>query len=299
MKKGVCAAIALVLLITVFPFRAMAEPEEKWITVPFFSAGMWEMKWEFPYSDRYFLEPSEEFSRDIAKASLGLTVSAFREGGTSTVPNQYEVYLKEAGFSDIHAFGYDQPTSPHTLAGVIASRKIGDFTLIAASPCGQGYQKEWGGNLDLGVGERHAGFEEAAQIMEKEILSYIEEHDLTGRLKLWISSFSRGSAVSNLTAADMIESGRFEDVYAYLYAVPRTTTNEIMYPSIFNICGSYDPVTQIPLQSWGYYRCTASSCWDWRPLLRFPCSQAETKITGLTMLTGESLPCKDSHGLIE
>ena len=245
--------LVTILLVLAIPFRAKAA-EEIMITVPFYSAGMWDMEWEFPYSDDYFLGSSDDFSRDLAKASLGLTISAFREGGKSDIPNQYETYLGAAGFTDIYAFGYDKPTSTETLSGVIASKKIGDFTLIAVSPCGQGYGKEWGSNFYLGDGERHAGFDQGARILENEIDSYIEAHHLNGKLKIWISSFSRGSAVSNLAAADLTASGRFEDVYAYLYAVPRTTKNEVSYANIINICGAYDPVTQIPLESWGYDR---------------------------------------------
>ena len=256
--KIIIGFLIVTVLLSVCPFVSRAEEtsavDDVMITVPFFSAGMWEMKWDFPYSDSYFLLPDQEFSRDIAKASLGLTVSAFREGGTSTVSNQYETYLGEAGFQDIYAFGYDKPTTPETLSGVIASKKIGDFTLIAASPCGQGYEKEWGGNLEIGNGIRHAGFDKGALILEREIRSYIEEHKLTGKLKLWISSFSRGSAVANLAAADLIEEGIFDNVYAYLYAVPRTTKDAKSYANIINICGANDPVTQIPLESWGYSR---------------------------------------------
>ena len=39
------------------------------------------LNWEFPYADDYFRQPSDEFSRELAKASLGLMVSAFRNNG--------------------------------------------------------------------------------------------------------------------------------------------------------------------------------------------------------------------------
>ena len=65
---------------------------------------------------------------------------------------------------------------------------------------------------------------------------------------------SRAGAVANIAAADYIESGEYEDVYAYLFGVPRTTKEPVAYPGIFNICRQYDPVASIPLQSWGYER---------------------------------------------
>ena len=226
--------------------------EEILIEVPFDSLGNL-YSWEFPYSDAYFSASSAQFQTSLAQASIGLAISAFRNDDKD-LENQYRTYLEGAGFTDIFAFGYDAETGEDTLSGVIAMKKIGDVTLIAASPCGQGYKKEWAGNLKVGNGERHEGFNQAAQIMEGHLLQYIEEHQITGEMKLWITGFSRASAVANLTAADMIESGRFSDVFAYLFGVPRTTKAPVKYSGIFNICGGFDHVPLFPLEQWGFAR---------------------------------------------
>ena len=251
------AGLAILVLFVAVPLdgQAAETSDAQSIQVSFHSAFGPIYEWDFPYSDSMFEASSEDFSNELAKASLGLAVSAFRKE-VEELDDQYETYLKAAGFTDIYAFGYDEETSWNTLSGVIASKKIGDYTLIAAAPAGQGYKNEWAGNMEVGDEERHVGFNKAAIIMEDKIAFYIEEHHLDGKLKLWLTGFSRASAVSNLTAADMIDSGLFEDVYAYLFAVPRTTRDPYfyMYKGIYNICGTYDPVTQIPLQSWGYVR---------------------------------------------
>ena len=210
-------------------------------------------EWDFPYSDDFFRRPSEEFSIETARASMGLTVSAFRNHG-ELIEDQYETYLEAAGFTDICAYGYDKEPDVDTVSVVIGHKQIDDFVLIAAAPCGQGYGKEWGGNLEVGDEERHVGFNKGARIVEEQIEEYIRIHNLDGKKKIWISGFSRAAAISNLTAADMIESGQFEDVYAYLFGVPRTTKAPIPYKGIYNICGIYDPVPQIPMESWGYER---------------------------------------------
>ena len=224
---------------------------EKEITVTFCIYPGHIYDYSFPYTDDFFRTPSVYFSKQFAQASIGLAVSAFRDEGMLT--EQYETYLAEAGFSDIYAFGYDQPTSPETLSGVLAHKKIDDFTLIACAPCGQGYEKEWGGNLTLGYGERHEGFNTGAMILEEQLASYRQTHNISGKIKIWITGFSR-SGVGNLTAADLIESGEYEDVYAYLFGVPRTTKNAVAYEGIYNICGQYDPITSVPCQGWGYER---------------------------------------------
>ena len=229
-----------------------AKADTTMITVPFITGSVINV-WDFPYSDEYFKNSGAGYDPELTKASLGLAISAFRNDGKD-LDNQYETYLSGAGFTDIHAFGYDKETAKDTLSGVIAHKQIGDFTLIAAAGCGQGYKNEWAGNLMVGIGERHEGFRLAADILEGQIWDYIEEHQITGKIKLWLGGFSRAAAVANLTAADMIESGKFDQVYAYLFGTPRTTKNPVEYQGIYNICGAFDPVPDFPLETWGFGR---------------------------------------------
>ena len=225
----------------------------KMIRVPFPGVSEKATEWKFPYSDGFFSIPSDEFSVATARGSMGLTVSAFRST-KGTVDLQYRTYLREAGFTNIYAFGYDSPTSVDSLSGVIGMKRIGDFTVIAASACGQGYGNEWASNMKVGNGSRHEGFSKAAALFSKYLQQYIADNGIEGKKKLWITGFSRASAVGNILAADMIASGEYEDVYAYLFGVPRTTKEPVKYKGIYNICGQYDPVPSVPLQTWGYER---------------------------------------------
>ena len=225
----------------------------KMIKVPFPGVDEKVNEWKFPYSDGFFSIPSDEFSITTARGSMGLTVSAFRSTKGS-VSLQYETYLGNAGFTNIYAFGYDSPTSVDSLSGVIGMKQIGDFTVIAAAACGQGYGNEWASNMKVGNGTRHEGFSKAAGLFNDYLQQYITDNGIEGKKKLWLTGFSRSSAVANILAADMIESGEFEDVYAYLFGVPRTTNEPVRYKGIYNICGQYDPVPFVPLQNWGYER---------------------------------------------
>ena len=209
--------------------------------------------YEFPYSDSFFRSGSDKFSIWNARGSLALALSAFRSS-TGVADPEYKTYLKGAGFRNLYAFGYDKPTEKDSLSGVIGMKEIDGFTVIAAVTCGQGYGAEWAGNLTVGDSERHEGFSTAAEKLESYIAQYIEENSIQGRKKLWLNGMSRAGAIANLTAADAVESGEYEDVYAYLFGVPRTTKAPIAYSGIYNICGQYDPVAQTPFQSWGYER---------------------------------------------
>ena len=209
------------------------------------------IEWDFPYSDSFFSLSPEEFSITMARASMGLTASAFR---SPKMPFQYEAYLREAGFTGITGFGYDRAPSEDSLSGVIGMKRVGGCTVIAAAACGQGYGNEWASNFKVGGGDRHEGFDAAARLFEEHLAQYLKEQGIEGSKKLWVSGFSRASAVGNILAADMIESGEFDTVYAYLFGVPRTTRQPVRYPGIYNICGQFDPVPSVPLQTWGYER---------------------------------------------
>ena len=50
--------------------------------------------------------------------------------------------------------------------------------------------------------------------LERELDRFISENNISGKIKLWITGFSRAAAVGNITAADMVMSGRFDAVYA-------------------------------------------------------------------------------------
>lgn len=221
------------------------------IRLPFPDMSDEVIEWDFPYSDGFFSMPPEEFSITMARASLGLTLSAFRSPGLSY---QYETYLRGAGFTGITGFGYDRAPSEDSLSGVIGMKRVGSCTVIAAAACGQGYGNEWASNFKVGTGERHEGFEAAARLFEEQLAQYLEDNGVEGSKKLWVSGFSRASAVCNILAADMAESGEYDGVYAYLFGVPRTTRQPVRYPGIYNICGQYDPVPSVPLQTWGYER---------------------------------------------
>ena len=210
--------------------------------------------WEFPYADEWFGRPAEEFNRELAKGSIGLTVSAFGNAEETGLDLQYETYLKGAGFEDIHPFGYDIPKGSDTFAGVIGRKRIGETTVVAVAGRGGDYGKEWAGNLNLGEEERHAGFAQAAKIVEDELTAYLAKYPADGPVRLWVTGYSRSAAVGNLAAADWIASGEFEAVYAYLFACPRTTTNPSECPGIFNILCSQDIVPQIPMQLYGFER---------------------------------------------
>ena len=224
-----------------------------YIEYPFLDTMRSAYEWKFPYSDEFFRHPSDHFSLNMARSSAGLCLSTFRSS-PDVVKRQYRKFLARAGFTKLYAYGYDQPTEQNSLSFVIGARKIDDFTVIAVSSCGQGYGNEWMGNLDVGAGDTHEGFDIASEFLREQIDKYISKNHIEGKKKLWIAGISRAGAVGNVTASYYSENGTFDEIYAYLFGVPRVTKHPVQYPGIYNICGQFDPVPSIPLQSWGFER---------------------------------------------
>ena len=218
------------------------------------------------FDDSYFNAPSTTYNHRLAQASIGLAVAAFRPvyEKDDHSPSQHAIqFMLDCGFNDLVTDDYDKNPSLFTVASIIGMKEITDedgqpYTVIAVAVCGGGYSNEWLSNFTVGTGDRHQGFDSAADLIVNRIFGYIGRRNIQGRIKIWITGFSRSAAVSNIAAADLVDSGVFnkEDIFAYLFATPRTTKDPKpgRYDNIFSIVGQYDPVPQVPLSSWGFER---------------------------------------------
>jgi len=219
------------------------------------------------FVDSLFDNDARIYDHDLAGTSMCMAVSAFRpyksESDTVSSPDEKLLdFLESAGFSDFVSDDYDKNPSLYTVATAIGRKAMTDqegnpYTLIAVGVCGGGYADEWLSNFTVGNGNRHKGFDSAAHMVVNRIFGYIGTRNITGRIKVWISGYSRAAAVSNIAAADLTSSGFFreEDIFAYTFATPNTVKNpEREYANIFNIVGQYDVVPMVPLSVWGFKR---------------------------------------------
>ena len=223
---------------------------------------------DVPFNNGWFRQDAREYSHDLCKLSIGLATASFRPSAahpdTTSVYSDMNLshFLTEAGFAELRSDDYDKDPGRYTVSTVMGHQVIGSgddaFDLIAVGVCGQGYIDEWESNFSIGSGHLHDGFNRSAQLVYDRIFGYINELHLEGRLKVWISGFSRAAAVSNITAAKLSDSKTFnqEDVFAYTFATPRTVIDPdyAQYTNIFNIVGKADPVPKVPFADWGYER---------------------------------------------
>ena len=224
---------------------------------------------ETDFVDYPFWQPATKYNGSLANMSLIMALCAARDKPHGKAletfdPSQnVEAYLLEAGFSDIRKDDYSKETSIYTISTAIGARRMehgGEepFTLIAVGVCGAGYKNEWQSNISAGTSALHEGFRSASDLVIDRIAGYIATRGITGRIKLWISGFSRAAAIANLTAARMTQSGFLlkEDVYAYTFATPAAVLNppETGNENIFNILCPMDVVPQVMPVGWGYGR---------------------------------------------
>ena len=216
-----------------------------------------------------FWQPATVYDGNLAIMSLFMSLCAARDLKRNENPDTFdpaqnvELYLNSAGFGDIRKDDYSKTTSIYTISTAMGYRTMeheGEepFTLIAVGVCGGGYGNEWQSNLTAGNGDLHEGFRSASDLVIDRISGYIAMQGIKGRIKIWISGFSRAAAVANLTAGRLTRAGVFpkEDIYCYTYATPAAVLNPPVSgdENIFNILCPTDAVPQVMPSDWGYGR---------------------------------------------
>ena len=211
---------------------------------------------EYAYSEDFFRLPRDEYNHDMARLSLGMALAAFRDTGNPEANDDTLIaYFEEMGFDQIETGTSLTEPSSFPISYGFAQLPLDDMTVVALAVCGGNYgDDEWASNLTVGDDVRSEGFQACAAKVEEALADYLERHPAEGDVKLWIAGFSRGAAVSNITAADCTDSGVYKDVYAYTFATPRTTREPGNYTNIFNILRKNDVVPKIPLADWKYKR---------------------------------------------
>ena len=228
------------------------------ITVSYSNAGDELQTITADFLDEWLLQPDDVYNQKLAQASFAMAAAAFRSKiyGLSERDHDILDFFDQAGFLDPRSDDYHKPTGANTIASVIAHKKIGDATLIAVSISGNNYENEWLSNLRIDNDMRAAGFNRAADMVTDRVEDYIKQNQLNGDLRLWVAGYSRAAAITNLFAADAVESHRYQGVYAYTFATPRTTkeADPHRYHSIFNIINPNDIIPLIPFPEWGFER---------------------------------------------
>ena len=246
------------------------------------------------YSDDYFREPSTKYNPHLATLSIYMSKYSQNPGDPDNAedydwytnqPRRVMSFYQAIGFAqDYNAlvnYDYISRTRFDSIGIAVAARKVDDFTVIASTVRSGGYFNEWENNVFLGDGTKsdymHEGWYNAANKVIEFINYYIFTQNITGKIKLWVSGFSRGGATMNLTAGLLdnkiknLGSDKVfynvtlerEDLYAYTFEAPQganiySTTVEFprssLYNNIFNVINQNDIVTKVAMGGMGFTR---------------------------------------------
>ena len=224
------------------------------------------------YEDQYFTSDNSAYNHDLSKVSLGLAMSAFsaKKAKDGTELKRYEnvenLLTEKLGFHHYKQYNYniilDDTSDKVAFSLARKTVKFNESTvpILVVALRGGGYGGEWESNGRVTGGtdpQLHKGFSSAAGKVYQEVKNYIENSKLDSKnLKVWVTGFSRGAAVSNILSYQMVSKGLIEgkNLYSYTFATPRTTKKKVKQPGIYNIINPIDLVPEVPFAEWGYGR---------------------------------------------
>jgi hypothetical protein len=193
------------------------------------------------YTDAFFNNNATVYDQHLATASLGVAMAAFKrpyDAEDEQAKNIIDLY-KSLGFSNFTTH-YPLPAETddgYTIGYEIGTKKLaGGTNLIAIAVRGANYTTEWASNALINdsaadTGEAK-GFSNAADQVMEGIQDYIAENNLaSSNTKFWITGYSRGGAVANLTARRVIDGLDYasnDNVYAYTFEAPQGAVSTVL-----------------------------------------------------------------------
>lgn len=236
----------------------------------------------FAYDDDFFRQSAAIFNPDLAYMTMCLAAAGynsaevFRKGYSADVAGRnIRDLLTKIGFEEnkiqqrSEGASYEGRPEDDSIAATFASRPFEDngedYTLLTVVVRGGNYAYEWHDNFIVGTAEEHEGFAKAATKVVTALNQYIKDQHITGKVKIWITGYSRGSATANLVAARIMD-GQIspavtctkENLYAYGFATPMNTTSKRVhdsrYSTIYSIVSPADFVPMVAPEEWGFDR---------------------------------------------
>ncbi len=251
------------------------------------------------YSDGYFISSSEDanigdpnyYDTHLATMSMSMACSTFsrigKDGSYDSDDRSYvykskniERLLTDIGVStdDIYINDANAVRPTTSSIGVAIGQKVitdhsnNEYILVPIAIRGQGYEAEWYSNTTIGTTGEAEGFGESADVVFRELQSYISNYNLEdavsqGKVKFWITGYSRAGSVANLTAKRIIETycsgestSTSNQVYAYCFEAPKAGINSAMtldiskYYCIHNCINPVDLVPFVAPEEMGFIR---------------------------------------------
>ncbi len=241
------------------------------------------------YSDAYFAHSATNYDAHLATLSILMTKYSMNPGDPddkndtkwyNEQSNRVKGFFEKIGFdSFLPNDDYKSQPGFDTIGVAAAKKTVGDYTVIGVAVRSGGYFREWSNNVYLGDGSQsdymHEGWYNAANKLISHLKKFIDQNGINGKIKLWMSGFSRGGAVTNL-AAGLIDNHlndstyisnkitlTHDDLYAYTFEAPQGANldsktvkypHDELYNNIYNVVNPNDLVTKVAMKNFGFTR---------------------------------------------
>lgn len=250
------------------------EQKSEEITVTYRGTDEREKSFHCTYNPADFKKDPYRYQHSLALLSLAKAMSSYNGLGDYQKRDKHITHFHEAmGFTHIHSNHFYKVKPEQNSVGVQFAykkiwRKLRRVYLVSIAIRSGGYEAEWGDNFRFGPKGHHQGFQLAAKMALDELEAYLRKEglDKVKHIKFWISGYSRGAAVSNLVAAELIHQLQSKDsvlgrnlfplhkkikgeVYAYTFETPSPAIIANQDPienCIFNLCSTSDIVPYTP-----------------------------------------------------
>ena len=214
-------------------------------TIPVFATSCSYHKSAKPavFKKEYFNQDSRIFNPSLAAFSAytnNASTMYVKNNDYSQGDKNIKNFWTRFGFTNFSSNDcYKIKPTENTIGCAAATMQLdNNATLVALTVRSLGYEAEWISNFNLydpSISQTyHAGFYIAAQQALSFLKAYIQNNNLTGNIKIWLSGYSRGGATANILSGlinQAIEDGtigtligntnlKHEDLYCYCIAPP-------------------------------------------------------------------------------
>ena len=260
-KRLAAGAVSLAVAVSALPLNVFAEGEDtlhsgssegrvKVISDTF--SFLNDQEDVFYYSDDYFTASGKETNEHLRSMSYCLALAAIGTEDHKSTPATD--LLAKIGFSDWQTYDFDVFPTEDTIACTISHKETGDGDIVAVAIRGAYYDDEIINLVVSGEEGDAKGFSEAAGKVIGRIKQYEEDNDLSGA-KIWITGYSRGACVADLTGRyineNLEEFGISEDdLYDYAFSTPAASAKNVKYANIHNVKNPYDIVPRVYPAVW-------------------------------------------------
>ena len=187
---------------------------------------------------------SSEYDPVLSNMLAALSAAAYDKG-------KIQAAYEALGFVDMEINGYstfDSERCSYAIGFKDSENSDEKICVITFRGSGSDSLSDWLGNVNINTYEnKHQGFLDPAVLVRNKIL---ERYGTSDNVKYVITGHSRGAAVGNLLAVELMEEGiNANNIYNYNFACPDVACLKeppVPYDNIFNLCNTEDPVPYLP-----------------------------------------------------